>query len=124
MKDNKCPWCDFEQDELWEYDLDDGDDVDSECGSCGKGINIRLSISYDYKVSAIGCDNHTLEIGPYWHSGFTEFLHLKCTECKEEFYDWQLPGGRHPKLKEGQFSLIAEAQEALSKIKPKSEAQA
>lgn len=109
MSKDKCPWCHHEISDLWEFDLGDGDDTETECPSCEKKVNVSLSISYDYTVKRSGCEHHLLDMHPmFWYvgCGVTEF---QCTHCHAEFYDWMLPNGKHPKLKDGAFTFVGEA---------------
>lgn len=109
MNQDICPWCGYEIGDLWKYSLDDGEDTETECPSCEKKINISLAISYDYTIKRSGCSHHTLDMHPtFWWEGcsVTEF---QCTNCHTDYYDWMLPGGKHPKLKEGQFEFVGKA---------------
>lgn len=108
MSQDKCPWCETEIGELWEYNLDDGDDTETECPNCERKINVALSISYDYTIKRSGCEHHLLDMHDYYFFA-PSVIEFKCTNCHAEFYDWMLPGGRHPKIKDGGFTFVGKA---------------
>lgn len=114
MSEVNCPWCNHEITDLWEYNLNDGDVHEIECGNCEKKVNLHLSVSYDYKAEATGCEKHAFDIGDYWFSGAT-FLNVKCTLCKNEFYDHALAGGKHQKLTRDQYEFVGRAKEEAEK---------
>ena len=43
-----CPWCRAVQGDSWEYKLDDGEHVDTECDSCSKPIRVECIITVDF----------------------------------------------------------------------------
>lgn len=109
MSEDKCPWCDHEISELWEFDLGDDEYIETKCPNCEKKVKIALSISYNYTIKRSGCEHHKLDMHPtFWWEGCstTEF---QCANCHAEFYDWMLPNGRHPKIKEGGFEFVGKA---------------
>lgn len=90
MKTNKCPWCGEEQNYLCDLELfEDGKTLMTECEHCCKQINVTCSVSVDYDIKAFGCEHHKLDAGPHW-SGQSNFIHLQCVECREEFYNHTL----------------------------------
>ena len=104
----KCPWCDHEEKD-WQELIScshDGDTEEVECSSCDKKYEISMHISYDFSSKAVGCEKH--ELVPEYYLMEKKLHQYKCRLCKSCFYDWQLPDGEHPKLKDGQFVLIRE----------------
>ncbi len=118
-KENICPWCGDEIQDLWEFGLEDGEAREFDCPSCDKKIDISLSISYDYKIRAAGCAWHILglhlDMSSYTGNRFVVF---ECTVCKNEFYDHDLPPpiGKFNNLKEGTYEYTKEAEAALSRV--------
>ncbi len=106
-----CPWCSYE-DKDWEENLsianEDGATTETECPSCDKKYKVSLSVSYYFDTKATGCNHHELVPELYFTSG--ELHQYKCRLCSNCFYDWQLPDGRHPRLKEGQFTILTTKQ--------------
>ncbi len=117
--ENKCPWCDCEVQDLWEYNLEDGDAEEYDCPSCDKKIQISLSVSYDYTIKSVGCENHVLDLHPHMeHYTGKKFVNLECKLCKNEFYDHDMepPIGKFSNLKAGTFTLTDQAQKALDQV--------
>lgn len=48
-----CPWCGVAHGDLWEHRLNDGDDLDVECGTCEKPFLLSLEITYDYTAKRL-----------------------------------------------------------------------
>ena len=118
-----CPWCDHEHDDTFEFfNSYDGDGSVSEvtCHSCEKDFEITIHISVEYSTS-IECPGHELDLSEY-ESIFCskdeivnkKELCLTCKVCHEDFYTWQLPNGKYPKMKDGQFKFIGKAVEIMS----------
>lgn len=57
MDKMKCPYCDYEIDNSWEYfgeDFEaDGDTENFNCQDCGKDFKCNLSITYGYDCEKI-----------------------------------------------------------------------
>lgn len=49
----ECPYCHTPMYDAWEHALDDGDHVETECGSCEKPLTITASVSVEYKLSPV-----------------------------------------------------------------------
>lgn len=49
-----CPHCGYEMQDAWELGLDDGDDMEAECGRCGKKYRVTLYISVKYSTEKDG----------------------------------------------------------------------
>ena len=100
----KCPWCDHEIEDAYELEIAQDESVKVECDGCEKSFEITAHWSIDYSTIAVGCKKHKLKAEYYWDD--KELHQYVCTECKSEFYDWQLPDGKHPLLKEGEFIIL------------------
>lgn len=112
----KCPWCDYGLEDLWEYGLEnDGDQAEVQCPNCDKRLMISLSVSYDYTIEATGCEMHRLKLSDHWWEGAFDFVEFKCADCKENFYDWHLPGGKYPRIKPGHYYFIENALPVVEK---------
>lgn len=121
-KDNvKCPWCNYEHEDSYEFfssRYGDGSTTSIDCYSCGKEIEVTMHVDVTYS-SSIECPGHEFDLSQ--HEGFLENneqlvkkeLHLHCNVCKEDFYEWSLPGGKYAKIKEGTFKYIGRAKEIL-----------
>ena len=123
MSYEKCPWCKTELKDIDDSDFTrDGDTVETECPSCEKGIEITASYSVDYHVAAIGCEKHELDLSTNYDwivacDGVEQYrtknFGMTCKLCGHETYDWKLPNGTYPRLKEGQFELVGKAKEIM-----------
>jgi hypothetical protein len=85
----KCPYCDHEQSDPYEYNLRDGDCESIQCGSCEKHFDVKCSISVKY--STVGdCESnkelpHELDDHSFDHSGKKVEVY-KCKKCFNEYY--------------------------------------
>lgn len=96
----KCPYCDWEDSDSWEFSEDDGI---SACGSCGKEFNVTREIQVSYSTSRIECEedkhnyqleSHFVSKGKYenmiWRElPETEWTYNRiemCTECGDKEY--------------------------------------
>lgn len=117
-KNPTCPWCDHEQQDCWDYrwPLEDDYTTEIECGSCEKKISVTQHLEVTYSTTGIGCEKHLLDFnGMYcdlWNST-PQILNFECKYCKREYYDWQLDGGKHEKLKKHQYEFIGRAKEVM-----------
>lgn len=46
-----CPHCRVAMTDAWELDMDDGEVLETECGSCEKPIRIVAYVSWKYSTS-------------------------------------------------------------------------
>ena len=116
-----CPWCDYEQEDSYEffsYHHSDGAVSNIDCNSCGKEIEVTVHIETTYS-SSIECPGHEFDLSE--HEGFLDSdeslikkeLNLYCHICKESIYEWSLPGGKYARIKEGSFKYIGRAKRIL-----------
>lgn len=68
----KCPYCDHEWEDSWEFGEDEGT---HNCGSCGKEFNVTRDIEVTYCTSKIDCadDEHEYMLDSH-HVFKTRFL--------------------------------------------------
>lgn len=122
-----CPYCDHKHEESYEYfshSSCDGDITEIECANCEGEFEVEVHISWEFSSTIKSCEKHKLDFDKYTSlsinlDGFDKlkYLHFECKNCFEEFYDWQLPKGQHPKMKEGQFEFVGQAKELMNKEK-------
>lgn len=100
--DFKCPYCTAGQ---FDHELYDEDTYEYECGMCEKKFKVTVTISIDYYAFGSCKLNeempHQLKLR---HKG-ADFLIYNCKKCRQEFYDWQLEGGKHQKLKSDEYFI-------------------
>ena len=62
-----CPYCDWEDNDSWEFDDDEGIVT---CGNCEKEFNVSRDISVSYSTSKIECkdDKHDYKFNHYFKS--------------------------------------------------------
>lgn len=106
----KCPYCDWEDSDSWEFDESEGVVT---CGGCEKEFNVTREIEVTYSTSRIKCEpgkhNYQLEnyfdskrkfVNGIWsdlpESEWTYYRIEMCSECddkeyvkitKEEYFD-------------------------------------
>lgn len=114
--DSKCPWCGVEQTDLFELDLNDSDECETECQDCGKDITIGCCISVDYEIKTRNCKLHKLVIGEWMTPGISKYVNIVCKICKYECYERALPGGIHDELKKGEFTIDDKLRKELERI--------
>lgn len=51
-----CPHCGYSDHDSWEYNMNDGDVQEVECGNCGKTFETRCSVSVSYRSRKKGND--------------------------------------------------------------------
>ena len=117
----KCPWCDADIEDVHDYKFKFEDEYEEEitCPSCGKNISVTTTIDVTYSTKAIGCEKHTLDFKKgYSHYYYTtkepKVLLFECTKCRNEFYDWQLSGGKHEKIKKHQYEFVGTANDLMN----------
>lgn len=99
-----CPYCKAKQE--IECDFYDNKTEQLPCQECGKTFTIYAFHNIEY------CTKGDCEInGDLPHELVTIFQHketvqYRCRKCHGEVYNWQLPGGRHPRLVKGEFEII------------------
>ena len=99
-----CPYCNKKQ------DADDcrmGDqEVDEwECGSCERKFIVQSRIEREFDtVGDCKLNGETHELKLTFDLDNTKLY--QCVKCKGEVYDWQLPGGKHPRLEPGEFTIL------------------
>lgn len=104
-----CPYCGHEVRDAWEFSLSDGESTEYECGSCDQTFDITRHITVDYSTHKKECEKHKLKIDYECDDGNQKFTKYECQECNYEFYDWELPNGKYPKLKPDQFEIVESA---------------
>lgn len=102
-----CPYCKANQDEY--YRNSETTDFDGECCNCGKKIIIGTRIEALYDTVGDCKLNNELphELFLTWPE---EIMQYKCKKCQREYYDWELPNGKYPKLSDGQFVIEEKTQ--------------
>lgn len=115
-KEIVCPHCDHKHEDSYDYfsyRSCDGDVREIECADCEKEFEVTIHISWKYSSTINNCEFHSLKLR-YTLDGFILF---ECTNCFEEFYDIDLPSGRYPKMKDGEFEFVGKAKELMNKEK-------
>jgi hypothetical protein len=98
-----CPYCDVK------YDIEDGGFEEGSweevgCQSCEKKFLIeRVVIT---KWSSRGSCERNGELPHSLLRGAFDSSPYSCQKCCREYYDWELPQGRYPKLQEGTFEIL------------------
>lgn len=54
----KCPYCDWEDEDSWEFGEDSGTYT---CGDCGEEFHVERSIEVTYNTSRIDCNDRNIE---------------------------------------------------------------
>lgn len=54
----KCPYCDYEWQDSWEFEEDSGTHT---CGSCAKEFNVERHVEVTYSTSRIDCEENGSE---------------------------------------------------------------
>lgn len=49
----KCPYCDWEDNDSWEFGKDSGTYT---CGDCGKEFNVERNVEITYSTTRINCE--------------------------------------------------------------------
>lgn len=106
MSDYKCPYCKTEIEES-EHDYAQDETKSVDCPECEKPFEVTADYSVDYTARG-DCKltkemPHTLRV--VWDS--PKIKQWECTKCAQEYYDWQLPGGKHPTLEDGEFTFVS-----------------
>lgn len=57
-KNIKCPYCDHEWEDSWEFTDDEGT---HECHECGKEFNVSRDIDITYSTSRIDCEENGIK---------------------------------------------------------------
>ncbi len=68
-KNIKCPYCDWEDEDSWEFEEDEETHI---CGECGEEFNVEREVEITYNTSKIDCEEKELE-----HDYKFEAVHLK-----------------------------------------------
>ena len=63
----KCPYCDWEDNDSWEFTEDSGTHT---CGSCEKDFNVERDIEVTYNTSRIDCEENETEHDHQFESVF------------------------------------------------------
>ena len=104
----KCPYCDtviYDDD----YNFVSEGTHETECPECCKKFEIETHVSVDYATRGSCADNNEL---PHELYEEPQFLSDKptgryhCIKCQREYYDFNLVGGKYPKLKEGNYIIV------------------
>lgn len=96
-----CPYCGYKDQDFIESGFQDGEHCENSCPQCEKQYKVEAHVRVEFSTRGICTEPHRLHKGMFKSSPF------ECESCHEEFYDWQLPGGMHPRLKEGEFVIVA-----------------
>lgn len=122
-----CPYCDHKHEDSYEYfnyRSCDGDTTEIECANCEGEFEVEVHISWEFSSTIKSCKKHKLDFDKYTNltialDGFdkAKYIMFECKNCFEEFYDWHLPKGQYPKMKEGQFEFVGKAKELMNKEK-------
>lgn len=93
----------------------DEDTDEVECEKCEKKFMVQTNVTTQY--SSVG---DCLANGEMPHELECTFQHettiyYTCKKCKGDVYDWQLPGGKHPILKAGEFIITKHPKPAQAK---------
>jgi hypothetical protein len=48
-----CPHCGYEDGDCWEYGMKDGEELQTECHSCGKKFSVTCYISINYSTEKV-----------------------------------------------------------------------
>jgi len=51
----KCPYCDYEDTDSWEFGTDSGKNT---CGSCGEEFNVQVNVEVTYTTTRIDCEEN------------------------------------------------------------------
>lgn len=99
----KCPYCNWIDDEPYEYfERRYNDTIEVECPACEKKFHATQNHTVDY--STVGDCKLNGELPHTLKSGFGRCY--SCTKCFEEFWDWELAEGNHPKLKKEEYEIL------------------
>jgi transcription elongation factor Elf1 len=49
----ECPHCGYKEWDAWEWELEDGDSCDADCGQCGRKYNVSASVSTQWSTRPI-----------------------------------------------------------------------
>ena len=52
-EDIKCPYCGWIDRDSWEHRMNDGDEIEIDCGKCEKTFRVNCSVSRTYESSEI-----------------------------------------------------------------------
>ena len=66
-KNIKCPYCDWEDQDSWEFNEDSGV---VNCGGCEKEFNVTRDIEVTYSTSRINCEENETEHDYQYESSF------------------------------------------------------
>lgn len=60
----KCPYCDYEDKDSWEFEGENGEEVQKTCGSCDREFNVTRDIEVTYSTTRISCKEgeHTYKL--------------------------------------------------------------
>lgn len=86
-KEIKCPYCDYEFSDSWEYD---DDTTELTCSSCDKEFNVERNVEVTYCTSRIKCDEskHVYELDS--HIEFkSEFRNGAWNQLPPNQYDYR-----------------------------------
>jgi hypothetical protein len=70
----KCPYCDYEDKDSWEFDEDEGDVT---CGSCEMDFTVNRFIEVTYSSYKKDCEDGEHD------------YHLDCAVCKSDVFDYK-----------------------------------
>jgi len=100
-----CPYCRTRQDRC-EWNHSDDHLTKAQCEKCSKYFlcTTRATVRFD----SIGdCEKN----GDMPHQLMIESSQkYTCQNCHLHLYDWQLPDGKYPRIKEGEYVIIEEKQ--------------
>jgi len=111
-----CPYCDYEDHDSWEYNIDPDSSEMIECGRCEKKFVVTKFVSVKYSTVGDCAKNdelpHELKDNSFINKG-QELKQYQCKKCSEEFYDWELAGGTYEKLKAEEYKILPKIERHL-----------
>jgi len=84
----KCPYCDYEDNDSWEFTDEEGEYT---CGECGEEFNVSRNIEVTYSTSRIDCEEnktkHDYKIESYFE-GKRKFVNGVWENLAEDDFDY------------------------------------
>lgn len=96
-----CPYC-GQQNEIEDTDFHNEELFRKDCQKCGR--NFWVAAIINLRFSTVGdCQKHRLKLSVILDHGDKKYV---CVDCQGYIYSWQLPGGKYPKIAEGEFEFV------------------
>lgn len=103
-----CPCCEHPN-EVDGYRVQAQELFRQDCQNCGRDFWIEPRIKVAF--STVGdCMKHQLKLELHLDNGVTKYV---CKKCKGYIYNWQLPGGKFPKITEEEFEFVEEVNDEI-----------